>query len=350
MFIPQRFWAIPLLCGPILLILLTKSAPSLVRLVPSATPLPSTKQASDRPMTASQQPQQPTSKSQVTTSLSPSPTPNLATPNPHHARETAPAQVPPDMEMRIALAKDAKTLLLATSTTGVIKDETGQSLKSLPAGIGFYTQPVGSRINIGAWKSPTSVWIEATDGGYVYVNKHWYRGKVRLINLGGTLLAVNHVYLEDYLYSVVGSEMWSNWPMEALKAQAVAARSYALARYIEPASPFYQMGATEAWQVYKGLDGEASSTHVAVNQTAGQFLSLKGAVVDAWYADTDQLVVKAHGGRGMSQHGACKLAREMGYDYSRILGFYYPGSGLTRLQIPSSPNPGGKDSSQTTRS
>ena len=333
MFIPQRFWAIPLLCGPILLVLFTKSAPSSVQLAkPSAMPSPSPKQASDRTITAWQQP---TSKSQVTTSPSPSPTSSLATPNPHphHARETPPPQAPPDMEMRIALAKDAKTLLLATSTTGVIKDETGQSLRSLSAGVGFYTQPVGGKIHIGSWKSPTSIWIEATEGGYIYVNKHWYRGKVRLINLGGTLLAVNHVYLEDYLYSVVGSEMWSDWPLEALKAQAVAARSYALARYIEPASPFYQMGATEAWQVYKGLDGEASSTHAAVNQTAGQFLSLKGAVVDAWYADSDKLVVKAHGGRGMSQQGAYKLAKEMGYDYLRILGYYYPGSGLTRLQV-----------------
>lgn len=337
----RRFWAIPLLCGPILLFLLIKSAPSLVQRVRSSVTLP-TKLGSNGTTSASQSGQQPISKSPVAAASS---TPS---PHTHDAKQTPHPQAPPDLEMRIAIATGAKAVMVATSTPGIITDETGRPLRSLPAGTGFYTQARGSRIDFGAWQSPSSVWIEATKDGYVFIDKHWYRGKVRLINQRGNMLAVNHVALEHYLYSVVGSEMWTNWPLEALKAQAVAARSYALARYVEPASPFYHMGATQAWQVYKGLDGEATSTHAAVNQTAGQFLSLNGAVVDAWYADTDKLVIKAHGGRGMSQHGAYKLAKEMGYDYTRILEFYYPGSNLTRLQIPSSPNPG-SNSGQTTR-
>ncbi|GAC1454045.1 MAG: hypothetical protein NVSMB70_21090 [Chamaesiphon sp.] len=158
--------------------------------------------------------------------------------------------------------------MVATSTLGIVKDDAGHPLRSLPPGVGFSSVPAGDRIDFGSWKSPGSIWIEATQGGFVAVGEHWYRGKVRLISQSSTLLAVNHVNLEPYLYSVVGSEMWSNWPLEALKAQAVAARSYALARYADPPNPFYHLGATEAWQVYKGLDGEASSTLTAVEQTS----------------------------------------------------------------------------------
>lgn len=348
MFVRRKFWAIPLLCGPILILLLVKSAPSFVQLAKSLVK-PYVKQASDDTPTAWPWQQQPASKSQVIPSP---PTPNPYSPNTRdtppprlNAKEKPSRQAAPDLEMRIAIAIKVKNLVLATSTPGVIKDERGRVIKTLASGMGYSTQPKVDKIDFGSWQSPASIWIEATQGGYIFLGKNWYRGKLRLINQGGTLLAVNHVNLEHYLYSVVGSEMWSDWPLEALKAQAVAARSYALARYAEPANRLYHMGATQAWQVYKGLDGEASSTHAAVNQTAGQFLILNGGVVDAWYADTDQRVAQAHGGRGMSQHGAYKLAKEQGYDYLQILGFYYPGSSLTQLQMSGSPNLGGKNSS-----
>jgi peptidoglycan hydrolase-like amidase len=234
--------------------------------------------------------------------------------------------------MKIAIAKGVSTLLVASSTPGIVFDDTGHALKSLQAGQAVYAKPAGHSIDLNSWQAPPSVWIRPAQGGYVHVGEHWYRGTIRLIFQGNVLLAVNHVNLEDYLSSVVGSEMWSNWPLEALKAQAVAARSYALARYVQPASRFYQMGADEAWQAYKGLDGEASSTHQAVRETSGQILSYKGGVVDSLYAATDDIVLKAHGGRGMSQEGAHTLALQ-GYDYLHILGAYYPGTNLARVQL-----------------
>jgi len=275
----------------------------------------------------------------------------------HHHAEVAKAskaktKVNPELLMKIAIASKANNLVVATSTPGMILDGTGRVLRTLPPGQGVSTVPAGQSIQFEtsvagwsnpsgklstsvagnqSWQAPASLWIEASQGGYVYVGQHWYRGRVRLMLQGFSLLAVNYVNLDDYLYSVVGSEMPSEWPLEALKAQAIAARSYALAHYIQPASPFYQMGADEAWQVYKGLDGEASSTHQAVNQTLGKFLSYRGGVVESLYADTDDIVIKAHGGLGMSQTGAMKLAQQ-GYDYLHILGAYYPGTSLARLQ------------------
>ena len=64
--------------------------------------------------------------------------------------------------------------------------------------------------------------------GAVFVGDRWYKGKLLLVVQGNKLLAINYVNLEEYLLSVVGSEMNAAAPIEALKAQAVAARSYAL--------------------------------------------------------------------------------------------------------------------------
>lgn len=250
----------------------------------------------------------------------------------NQAKASAPVQATSDLEMKIAIANGVSTLPVATSTPGIVFNDAGHPLRKLPAGQAIYAQPAAQSIELNSWKAPQSVWIIPAQGGYVYVGKHWYRGRVRLILQGNVLLAVNHVNLEEYLCSVVGSEMWSNWPIEALKAQAVAARSYALARYVQPASQIYQMGADEAWQVYKGLDGEASTTRQAVRETSGQILSYKGGVVDSLYAATDEIVIKAHGGRGMSQEGAHTFALQ-GYDYLHILSTYYPGTNLAQLQL-----------------
>jgi SpoIID/LytB domain protein len=69
-----------------------------------------------------------------------------------------------------------------------------------------------------------------------------------LVASQGRLWAVNYVDMASYLYSVVGSEVSPSWPIESLKAQAIAARSYALAHYFRPASSFYHLGATEQYR------------------------------------------------------------------------------------------------------
>jgi len=172
---------------------------------------------------------------------------------------------------------------------------------------------------------PEVIFVQPTSAdGLVYVDDGWYRGKVLLVAQGDRLLVVNQVNLEAYLYSVVGSEMHSTAPMHALKAQAIAARSYALVHIIRPANAWFHLGNSQRWQVYKGIRSEYP--------TAGQILSYKGGVVESLYAATDEIVAWAHGGRGMSQTGAYKLA-EKGLDYQQILGNYYPGVGLARLVL-----------------
>jgi SpoIID/LytB domain protein len=84
------------------------------------------------------------------------------------------------------------------------------------------------------------------------INGYSYEGSIELVRSNNAWLAVNEVSLENYVASVVGAEMPSRWHGEALKAQAVAARSYAVTHLVRPASKTYHLGDTTRWQVFSG--------------------------------------------------------------------------------------------------
>ncbi|NCR34870.1 MAG: SpoIID/LytB domain-containing protein [Microcystis aeruginosa S11-01] len=240
---------------------------------------------------------------------------------------------PPALEIRVAIKRDVASVLIGVNGPAVITDRQGRGLKTIATNEGLPVTPGAKGLKMGDLSLPEVIFVQPTSAdGLVYVDDSWYRGKVLLVAQGDRLLVVNHVNLEAYLYSVVGSEMHSTAPMHALKAQAIAARSYALVHIIRPANAWFHLGNSQRWQVYKGIRSEYQSTHQAVNATAGQILSYKGGVVESLYAATDEIVAWAHGGRGMSQTGAYKLA-EKGLDYQQILGNYYPGVGLARLVL-----------------
>ena len=102
-----------------------------------------------------------------------------------------------------------------------------------------------------------------------------YRGRMVLTRSGGSVLAVNHVGLEPYLFGVVPAEMPSSWPAEALKAQAVVARSYALTS--RRTGLAYDVYADVRSQVYRGVTGEVATTNDAVRATRGRVVLAGGA-------------------------------------------------------------------------
>ncbi len=114
-----------------------------------------------------------------------------------------------------------------------------------------------------------------------------YRGDLRVVvTAGGLLTAINDVPMEAYLYGVVPREMPASWAPEALKAQAVAARSYALYQVTggKYSSQGYDLLATQDSQVYGGVDGEDPRGNAAVDATAGQVLTYNGQVIDALFS------------------------------------------------------------------
>ena len=111
-----------------------------------------------------------------------------------------------------------------------------------------------------------------------------YRGVLR-IYLTTTVRVVNELGLDMYLRGVVPAEMPASWPAEALKAQAIAARSYA-ARRLRPGEGSYDVVDDTRSQVYRGFEGEAAATNAAITATAGAILKSGGAIVNALYHST----------------------------------------------------------------
>jgi stage II sporulation protein D len=112
-----------------------------------------------------------------------------------------------------------------------------------------------------------------------------YRGVLKL-NLGsGSLNVVNHVPLDLYLRGVVPVEMSSAWPAEALKAQAIAARSYALRR-LHPTSGSFDLYDDTRSQVYHGSEGEKTTTNTIIRTSPGQILLAGSSVVNAFFFAT----------------------------------------------------------------
>lgn len=114
-----------------------------------------------------------------------------------------------------------------------------------------------------------------------------YYGKMDIYKTQGGYVLVNEVSMEEYLYSVLPSEMPSNYPKEALKSQAVCARTYAYYYYCNPAIKEWESNMDDStnFQVYNNI-GKQVSTNEAVDETKGQILLKNGQVYPTYFFST----------------------------------------------------------------
>jgi len=166
---------------------------------------------------------------------------------------------------------------------------------AVPASTGeavYAIQVEKDRVSCGSFTGPlvlmegrnsTENWFELNANGI----SRRYRGNLSARFLDGKLLLVNELPFEEYLYGVVPSEMPSSWPLEALKAQAVAARSYALYAQKYGGGQFFDVQSTQASQVYRGLSGENPATTAAVDATKDLVAARGGLVVPAYFHSSD---------------------------------------------------------------
>ena len=219
-------------------------------------------------------------------------------------------------QVRVALLRQIPLRSLETQGSSHCQDRQGKT----------YTA-----INIQGWTG-SPLRCRSIGAGAIVVNGRAYQGTIELVRSGDEWLPVNQLDLETYVASVVGAEMPSHWSREALKAQAVAARSYALVHLARPATSHYHLGDTTRWQVYGGETSTAPSTLAAARATKGQVLSFRGGLVESLYAATESISAEAHGhlGASMSQTGAHALAQQ-GHSYTQILDRYYKGAELARI-------------------
>lgn len=159
-----------------------------------------------------------------------------------------------------------------------------------------------------------------------------YQGDFTFYASGSTLSIVNTIYIENYLYGVVGNEMDNAWPLEALKAQAIAARSYA---YMEMSSSgTYDIGDTTNDQVYKGYRASDNVVMRAVNETAGMLLTYGGQPFMAYYAASNggETDTPAHVWSDRTSP-ACYVVKQDPYDVanpdSLVAHIYFTNKGST---------------------
>lgn len=114
-----------------------------------------------------------------------------------------------------------------------------------------------------------------------------FRGTIRLLgSAGGRVTAIDETNVEAYLRGVVPAEMPSSWPIEALRAQAIAARSFATA-HIHPATGTWDIYGDGRSQVYRGVLGEQSASTAVIVATAGQVLRSGSKAINALFHSSD---------------------------------------------------------------
>ena len=129
-------------------------------------------------------------------------------------------------------------------------------------------------------KNKVKLVVKSSDGRGIWVGQKRYSGILNLLVLDSEILVINILGIEKYLSSVVGSEMPAKWPIEALKAQAIASRTYALK---QKGNPIYDIDSTQKNQVYNGLESRTYKTARAVRSTRSLVLTYKNKLINALF-------------------------------------------------------------------
>jgi peptidoglycan hydrolase-like amidase len=172
-------------------------------------------------------------------------------------------------------------------------------------------QAIGGVVRVWNQATPTPTLVYSGPGPVVtvpldatrptsFIEKGTFRGNFRFTNLGNTLRVVNVVSYDEYIKGVVPIEMLDNWHLEAYKAQAIAARTYAYSSY-RGGSRDYDVLEDQSDQCYGGVQMrsgrvvEKAITNLAVDLTAGKILTYNGQVIRAYFASSNGGYSKAIG-------------------------------------------------------
>ncbi len=246
------------------------------------------------------------------------------------------------VNVRVQIANNTPSIAIGTSTPATITDAQDQPIGSLPANQGFYAVPSAGGIQLNGAAAPV-LQVKPSGNGLVAVNGRWYPGEMALLGYG-SVMVINTVDIENYVAGVVEFELGPTFHPEALKAQAIAARSYVL--YHRNARGFFDVYSDTRSQVYRGFERRSVAVQAATQATRGMVLVYGDTFVNAMYSSSsggqtrgvpgvpylqsipDVTYRPKYGhGIGMSQWGAQEMALG-GASFSQILAYYYRGVGL----------------------
>ena len=188
----------------------------------------------------------------------------------------------PVSRVRVLLVEGRRRLTISSAASFRVRDGRGKTYR---VRAGEHTLGAALKVKVDGDRTPRALRGPLTflPGQVPLTLGRPYRGSIQVAVTGRKLRAINVVGLEAYLYGVVPDEVPSTWPAEALKAQAVAARSYALATRKSGA---FDLFADTRSQVYGGVDAETFPTTAAVDATAGQILAYRGEIAVTYFFST----------------------------------------------------------------
>lgn len=186
--------------------------------------------------------------------------------------------------LRVGLTYASKTeeWFYSESSIDIIDGNYMAYITTIPAKTKFRVYTYGGLL-ASDYFAPTTGVILFESASEISVNNSPYRGKFELRNYNDKITVINIVNTEEYLYSVLGREMSSSWPIEALKTQAVCARNYALTIGGKHSQYGFDICDDTHCQVYSGMSSEADSTIQAVEATRGVLVTYQGKVVSLYY-------------------------------------------------------------------
>jgi stage II sporulation protein D len=188
----------------------------------------------------------------------------------------------PDTEIRVLMTESARQVHIDASSRILIQDAfTGKELYRGAGPINVTHQ--NGKLALNHRPSASLQCRVETNGSTLSLNGTRLRGFLMVSLEPNGMQVINHLPLEHYLYGIIPKEMPSGWPHDALKAQAVASRTYAL--YITSKNRLmpYDVKASTASQVYGGYAVETTSTNAAVNATRGQVLTHNDQLIIAFF-------------------------------------------------------------------
>ncbi|KQY82773.1 sporulation protein [Paenibacillus sp. Root52] len=180
-----------------------------------------------------------------------------------------------------AVKKTVETQVGGSSLSPISNNSSALIIRQ-DAGLSLDTPKTAAHYTIAGTEA--KAWVQGDGNGIKVLERsqRTYRGDMEVSIVNGDLALVNVVPLEQYLYSVVGAEVYSSWPAEALKVQAVAARSYALQQGTR--FQIANVVDTTLSQAYNGVDSENDKVTSAVDATAGEVVKSGGKIVEAVFS------------------------------------------------------------------
>ena len=179
----------------------------------------------------------------------------------------------------------ASAVVSAEGDYQILDGNAGKSLLKMSEGSDAKLTISGNALHINGQKVGSSIITlkPNSSSARVLYNDVAYRGTLRIIYDGSSIKVINNVSLEDYTKGVLPSEMSPSWNKEALKAQAVAARTFALYSKSRQhsASSGYELCGSSHCQVYSGSGGETDATNQAVDATYGQVMYYNNQIIYA---------------------------------------------------------------------